>query len=76
VASFIAAAKGPSGQAAIHELADQHYLVRRRVSNGHMVSLTGWTANGWLEVDGGGVWVWESDLILRQSSLFVSSRKP
>ncbi|TVS06084.1 MAG: hypothetical protein EA413_05240 [Cyanobium sp. PLM2.Bin73] len=73
--SFIAAAKGQNGQAEIHELADQHSLVRRRVSNGQMVSLTGRSANGWLEVDGGG-WVRESDLNLRQSSSFVSVRKP
>jgi hypothetical protein len=71
--SFIAAANGEHGQAEIHELADQHSLVRRRVSNGQMVSLTGRSANGWLEVDGGG-WVRESDLKIRQGNVAASAR--
>ena len=75
MASFIAAANAQNGQAEIHELADQNSLVRRRVSNGQMVSLTGRNANGWLEVDGGG-WMRESDLNLRQSSSFAAVRKP
>ncbi len=72
--SFIAAANGEHGQADIHESADQHSLVRRRVSNGQIVSLTGRSAKGWLEVDGGG-WVRESDLNLRHSSAMASARK-
>lgn len=69
--SFIATAHGQHGQAEIHELADQHSLVRRRVNNGQMVSLTGRSANGWLEVDGGG-WVREGDLRIRQGSAVTS----
>jgi hypothetical protein len=72
--SFIAAANGEHGQADIHELADQHSLVRRRVSNGQMVSLTGRSAKGWLEVDGGG-WVRESELNLSHGSAMASARR-
>jgi hypothetical protein len=72
--SFIATANGQHGQAEIHELADQHSLVRRRVDNGQMVSLTSRSANGWLEVDGGG-WVRENDLRLRQGSSVASARR-
>jgi hypothetical protein len=72
--SWIAAANGQHGQADIHELADQNSLVRRRVSNGQMVSLTGRSANDWLEVDGGG-WVRESDLNLRHRTSVASARR-
>jgi hypothetical protein len=72
--SFIATANGQHGQAEIHELADKHSLVRRRVDNGQMVSLTSRSANGWLEVDGGG-WVRENDLRLRQGSSVASARR-
>jgi hypothetical protein len=71
--SFIATANGQHGQAEIHELADQHSLVRRRVNNGQMVSLSGRSANGWLEVDGGG-WVRESDLNVRRDTRVTASR--
>ncbi len=69
--SFIATANGQHGQAEIHELADQHSLVRRRIDNGQMVSLTGRSTNGWLEVAGGG-WVRESDMRIRQGSSVAS----
>jgi hypothetical protein len=71
--AFIAAANGQHGQAEIHELADQHSLVRRRVNNGQMVSLSGRSTNGWLEVDGGG-WVRESDLTVRHDAKVTSAR--
>jgi hypothetical protein len=69
--SFIATANGQHGQAEIHELAEQHSLVRRRIDNGQMVSLTGSSTNGWLEVAGGG-WVRESDMRIRQGSSVAS----
>jgi hypothetical protein len=72
--AFIAAANGQHGQADIHELADHTSLVRRRVSNGQMVSLTGRSTNGWLEVDGGG-WVRESDLNLQNRTSVTSARR-
>jgi hypothetical protein len=72
--SFTAAASGKHGEVVIHDLADQQSLVRRRVMNGQMVSLTGRSASGWLEVDGGG-WVLESDLKIRENASVSSTRR-
>jgi hypothetical protein len=72
--SLIAVANGQHGQAEIHDLADQHSLVRRRVGNGELVTLTGRSTDDWLEVDGGG-WVRESDLNLRQRVSVISAHR-
>lgn len=66
--SFIAEARGSHGRSRIHELADATSLVRRDVSNGQALSLTGRRSGDWLEVDGGG-WVNEHDIHQRKVNL-------
>jgi hypothetical protein len=66
--SFIAEARGSGGRVRIHELADDTSLVRREVTNGQALSLTGRRSGAWLEMDGGG-WVNERDIHQRQVNL-------
>jgi hypothetical protein len=66
--SFIAETRGSHGRVRIHELADSSSLVRKDVTNGQQLSLTGRRSSEWLEVDGGG-WVHEQDIHQRKVNL-------
>lgn len=66
--SFLAEARGSHGRVRIHELADDTSQVRREVSNGQALSLTGRRSGTWLEMDGGG-WVNERDIHQRKVNL-------